>query len=186
MATGDFPIDIEPRATNASVSSGPMKNTVFDQIDRRINEALSKPIDQINTTVFPPKKPVVTSDPGVLPDNNPKTRFGLAKPSMAVVSPISLLHLMKAMMDGARKYGPFNWRQNSVSAGIYYSAAMRHLMAWFSGEDYAEDSGVHHLGHVMACCNIILDAQANGNLIDDRPRSEAFSELLKTMIDKAV
>jgi hypothetical protein len=38
----------------------------------------------------------------------------------------------------------------------------------------------------MACCNIILDAEANGNLIDDRPKSEAFAKMLADMTAKVV
>lgn len=112
------------------------------------------------------------------PDNNPKTRYGVAKPSMGVVPTDAMIHLMLAMQNGAKRYGPFNWRDNSVAGSVYYSAAMRHLMAWFDGEDVASDSGVHHIGHVMACCAIILDAYENGNLVDDRPKPGRFAELV--------
>ena len=74
-----------------------------------------------------------------------------------------------AMMDGAEKYGPYNWRKISVRASIYIDAAKRHLDAWFEGQECASDSKVHHLGHALACCAILLDAQACGRLIDDRP-----------------
>ncbi len=115
------------------------------------------------------------------PDDNPKTKFGVQKPSMFNVPVTSLLHLMAAMADGAKKYGPYNWRDKDVSASIYYDAAMRHLMAWIDGEDYAGDSGVHHLGGVMACCAIILDAEAQGTLNDNRPVKGKFSELVEQM-----
>jgi hypothetical protein len=52
---------------------------------------------------------------------------------------------------------------------VYVDAALRHLNAWFDGEQEASDSGVHHLGHARACMAILLDAEATGNLIDDRP-----------------
>jgi hypothetical protein len=58
---------------------------------------------------------------------------------------------------------------------------MRHLMAWIDGEDIAEDSGVHHLGHVMACCAIILDAETQKTLNDNRPVRGKFSSLVKEM-----
>lgn len=75
-----------------------------------------------------------------------------------------------AMKDGAEKYGPFNWRETDVRAEVYYNAAMRHLMQWFQGEDKARDSGVHHLGHAMACMAILIDAEQQGCLIDNRPK----------------
>lgn len=112
------------------------------------------------------------------PDNNPKTVLGLKKPAMSSVPPTALIHLMRAMADGRRKYGLMNWRENRVSSTIYYDAAMRHLMAWFDGEQTAIDSGVHHLGHAMACLAIVLDAEATGNLNDDRPTPGAFGKLV--------
>ena len=109
---------------------------------------------------------------------NPKTSIGLAKPSMSAVPPSAILHLGRAMSDGRRKYGLMNWRDTRVSSSVYYDAALRHLMAWWDGEDVASDSGVHHLGHAMACLAIVLDAEASGNLDDDRPISGKFSELV--------
>lgn len=100
---------------------------------------------------------------------NPKDAIGMTKASLRAVPPVALLHLGQAMMDGVRKYGLMNWRQHPVLVSIYYEAALRHLFAWWDGEDYAVDSGVHHLAHVMACCAIILDATASDTATDDRP-----------------
>ncbi len=116
-----------------------------------------------------------------LPDDNPKTRFGMAKPGLSVVPPSALLHLIGAMKNGADKYGAFNWRESSVSSTVYFDAAIRHLLSWLDGEDIAEDSGVHHLGHVMACCSIILDAAAQGKLNDNRPTAGRFPGLCVAM-----
>lgn len=74
-----------------------------------------------------------------------------------------------AMQDGAKKYGPYNWREEGVGATTYVSAALRHIRTWLDGEEDAKDSRVHHLGHAAACLMILLDAQAVGNLVDDRP-----------------
>ena len=80
-----------------------------------------------------------------------------------------MFHLGKAMSDGMRKYGKMNYREKKVSSSIYYDATLRHLMSWYDGEQFAPDSGVHHLGHAMACMAILLDAEALGQLNDDRP-----------------
>ncbi|TXR49902.1 dATP/dGTP diphosphohydrolase domain-containing protein [Phyllobacterium endophyticum] len=112
------------------------------------------------------------------PDDNPKTAVGLTKPSMANVPTTALLHLMRAMADGARKYGRMNWREKTVTASIYYDAAFRHMAAWYDGEEDATDSKVHHLGHAMACFAIILDAAAHGKLNDDRQGRAVFSEMV--------
>lgn len=110
---------------------------------------------------------------------NPKDLFGNKKVSVTKLPQVAVLHGAHAMMNGADKYGPYNWRDRAVVAGIYVDAAMRHLMAWFEREETAQDSGVHHLGHALACCSILLDAQATGNLIDDRPDANpAFQKLM--------
>ena len=123
--------------------------------------------------------PPLQTPPNSYPDDNPKTVLGLAKPSMSAIPPISLLHLGKAMTDGKNKYGLMNWREKKVTSSVYYDAAMRHLMAWWDGEENAPDSGVHHLGHAMACLAIVLDAQSLGKLNDDRPTPGMFAEAVK-------
>ncbi len=100
---------------------------------------------------------------------NPKDRLGVLKVSLTKLPAVASVHAAHAMMDGAEKYGPYNWRKNKVFASIYVDAALRHLEAWYEGEENAPDSEAHHLGHAIACCGILLDAQETGNLVDDRP-----------------
>lgn len=114
---------------------------------------------------------------------NPKDLLGLKKVSISKFPMVALFHGSHAMMNGADKYGPYNWRAKDVIASIYVDAAMRHLAAWFEREEMAEDSLVHHLGHALACEAILLDAQAHGNLIDDRPESGRASVALTTLND---
>lgn len=101
--------------------------------------------------------------------SNPKDLIGNTKVAITRFPAIGTIMGAHAMMDGADKYGPYNWREKDVVAHIYIDAAYRHLMDWFEGQEIADDSKVHHLGHAIACCAILLDAQAQGNLIDDRP-----------------
>jgi hypothetical protein len=113
-------------------------------------------------------------NPVIYQDGNPKTAMGAKKPDLSVVPPSSLLHVATAMMNGAAKYGPFNWRDQPVSGRTYVAAGMRHLLAYLDGEDFSADTTatgepVHHLAHVMACCAIVLDATEQGSLIDNRP-----------------
>jgi hypothetical protein len=69
---------------------------------------------------------------------------------------------------GADKYGVRNWRRDKILASTYYAASMRHLKAWFEGEDIDPDSGEHHLTHMRACGAVFLDAERHGCVIDDR------------------
>lgn len=113
------------------------------------------------------------------PDDNPKTAIGIQKPSLTKAPPIAMLWMALAFMDGARKYGPYNWRTKRVTASIYIDAIYRHLGAWFDGEEYAEDSKLPHLAHVLACVAILIDAQTCGVLNDDRPEAGAYARELK-------
>jgi hypothetical protein len=101
--------------------------------------------------------------------DNPKAALGLAKVPLHLVSPFGLAHEADAMGNGAEKYGAWNFRNVPISAQVYIAACKRHLDLWAMGQEKAEDSGVHHLGHAKACLGLILDSQSMGNLVDDRP-----------------
>ena len=127
---------------------------------------LTAPIPKAGTA-----DPKVTSAPASnYADGNPKSLQGAKKFSLRYLPLPASIAVNQALEDGATKYGPANWRETGVAATVYVDAALRHLAQWFDGkQDNAADSGVHNLGHAMACMAIIIDAQANGTLIDDRP-----------------
>lgn len=102
---------------------------------------------------------------------NPKDAAGRAKVPLWLLSPIAKAAWAGAAFIGKVKYGAWNYRGTKVYASVYISAAMRHLDAYLGGETHDLEDGTHHLGNVMACCAILLDCAASGNLIDDRPPS---------------
>lgn len=114
-------------------------------------------------------------------DNNPKTVMGTAKPSFFSIPPQALIYLGQAMKNGKDKYGLKNWREKKVTYSVYHDAMMRHLLACQDGEDNARDSLVHHLGHIMAGCAIVLDAMENGSLVDDRGIPGNFSDMVERL-----
>jgi hypothetical protein len=116
-----------------------------------------------------PQAPVVPALP--LPDDNPKTKYGHLKAPLHLVPASAVIEEAWVMQLGARKYGAFNWRAKTVSATIYQAAALRHLLAWFEGEDVDAESGRSHLAHVRACMAILIDAERCGRLNDDRPNA---------------
>jgi hypothetical protein len=119
-------------------------------------------------------------------DVNPKDAIGKAKVAFALFPFTAQAHASHAMMDGAHKYGPYNWREKRVSAEVYVHAAIRHIANWFEREETAGDSGAHHLGHAIACCAILLDAQETGHLLDDRPKNGAAISALLEKLNKAI
>lgn len=103
--------------------------------------------------------------------SNPKDAIGATKLPLDLLPPTALAYAALAHFDGSLKYGRWNWRLAGVRASIYAAAAMRHIERWFHGQDNDPDSGIHNLGHAIACLNIIIDAQVFNMLVDDRAPS---------------
>lgn len=114
---------------------------------------------------------------------NPKDAVGMTKPDLSLVPVAGSLYQAQAMMDGARKYGAYNWRSNPVLMRVYIAAAQRHLGQLLDGEDFDPISGCHHVGHALACLGIIADARETGNLVDDRPVTGPASEMIRRFGD---
>lgn len=102
---------------------------------------------------------------------NPKDLIGAKKVDLSLLPTGGVILAADCMADGAKKYGPFNWREvgKPVQYMTYLSAAMRHLVAYIDGEDNAKDSGKHHVAHAIAGLMVLLDAQCCNNAIDNRP-----------------
>jgi hypothetical protein len=102
-------------------------------------------------------------------NTNPKDAIGSTKLPLDLVPDTAVGEMALAFLEGALKYGKFNWRVEGVRASIYIAAARRHLAKFVNGEDEDQATLVPHLASVMACCAIILDAKVSGKLVDDRP-----------------
>ena len=108
---------------------------------------------------------------------NPKKAFGDKKLPLHLLPIIAEVEWAKAMADGARKYGPFNWRENPVDSQTYVGGIERHLKKWIAGEIYDDASGAHHLGHVMANCALLMDAEACDTLDKWQPSASEKAAL---------
>lgn len=107
---------------------------------------------------------------------NPKLIQALkdGKPPMELVPWGPMAAVARVMAGGAAKYGAFNWRVDHIRARTYVAAIARHaLLEWAQGADVDADDGEHPLAHVIACCLLVLDAEAHGTLIDDRDHKES-------------
>lgn len=116
---------------------------------------------------------------------NPKDKVGAKKAPLRYVPRALDIEVSAVMETGATKYGPFNWRQQPVSAVTYAEAMLRHIYAWLEGQDNAEDSGLNHIAHVGASAGIILDALASGTMLDDRtigPAADILRRLDKSQL----
>lgn len=109
---------------------------------------------------------------------NPKDLLGILKVPLGLVPAAGKIYAAMAMADGAKKYGPYNWRDKKVLLTVYLDAIERHLLAYRDGEDVASDSKLPHLAHIIACGCILADAIEGGFLIDDRPLAGPGSKTL--------
>jgi hypothetical protein len=109
--------------------------------------------------------------------SNPKQAFGDAKLPLALVPDVIPAYASLGFLEGALKYGQFNWRAAGVSVSTYISAARRHLAKYNNGEWADQKTGVPHLASVLACVGIILDAHHLGKLTDDRPPASPMADI---------
>lgn len=107
--------------------------------------------------------------PGGTKASNPKDVIGDTKLPLWLLSAVAKAHWALAQFAGMLKYGAWNWREAGVRYSVYLSAMLRHIDGIASGETVDPIDGTDHLGNIMACAAIILDARAAGKLIDDRP-----------------
>jgi len=114
----------------------------------------------------------------ILKPTNPKDAIGSDKLPLHLWPNTATAAGCVALLDGGLKYGRTNYRALGVKASIYIDACKRHLDAWFEGEDAASDSGVPHLGHALACLAILVDAQAAGQMVDDRQFPGGYQKLV--------
>lgn len=118
--------------------------------------------------------------------SNPKDRVGVSKPPMSVVPTLVLMEVGVAMLEGCKKYGAFNFRGVGVRGSIYYDATMRHLMAWWEGQDIDPDSGLNHITKAITSLVVLRDAMLMDKFTDDRPpRMEDLAEFLADLNAKS-
>lgn len=90
-----------------------------------------------------------------------------AKQRYDLVPPDALDEIVKVLTFGAQEYNDRNW-EKGMDWGRVFGACMRHLWAYWRGENTDPDSGLPHLAH--AGCNIffLLAYQLRGVEADDR------------------
>lgn len=66
--------------------------------------------------------------------------------------------VVKVLAHGAQKYAPEGWRKVENPRARYFSAAMRHLLAWWGGERVDPESGLPHLAHAACCIFFLAEA----------------------------
>lgn len=108
-------------------------------------------------------------DEGATKPSNPKDVIGSRKASLSLVPWTLVWGAAHALLEGALKYGRFNWRIAGVRASIYLDAVKRHIAKWEGGQESDPLTTVHHIDSAIGCLTILRDAMVYGKLEDDRP-----------------
>ena len=76
-------------------------------------------------------------------------RYNTGKPKWSLVHMNSLVPMIRVLEYGALKYAPFNW-QKPMKRDELLDSMQRHMAALIDGEELDKESGLPHIGHIMA------------------------------------
>ena len=94
---------------------------------------------------YPPKE--------CCPQSNQAIKHDSEKLPLDLLPFESLEGIAEVLRHGAKKYAAHNWRAGFVWSRPF-AALLRHLFAFWKGEDIDADSGLHHLDH--AGCELLF------------------------------
>lgn len=85
-----------------------------------------------------------------------------------LMPPDALNQIAQVLAFGATKYGDRNW-ERGMNWSRPFAALMRHMWAWWRGEDRDPETGLSHLAHAGCCILFLLTYQGHATGKDDRP-----------------
>ena len=98
------------------------------------------------------------------------TKHDQDKNRLELIPASGIYGIGRAMTFGASKYSANNWA-NGFEYSRLCGSAMRHLLAWMSGEDKDSESGLSHLDHLGACVVMLIAHETEGLGNDDRRKT---------------
>jgi len=72
---------------------------------------------------------------------------------------------------GAKKYGVRNWEKGFAWSRAF-GALMRHLWAWWQGENLDPETGKSHLWHAVSELAFLIEFETTQPTYDDRPKKQ--------------
>lgn len=79
----------------------------------------------------------------------------IIKPNYSLIPADAFEEIVKVFTDGTKKYEPNGWL-GEFTWSHYFSKIMRHLWAFWRGEDKDLESGLSHIAHAGADLMILL------------------------------
>jgi hypothetical protein len=100
-------------------------------------------------------------------------RHNEGKPTLhtALTFPEALRGVARVTAYGEKKYARFNYLKGAP-ASQSIDCALRHLLAWYNGEDKDAESGLNHLDHFAWNAMRLADEMQRRPELDDRPGKE--------------
>lgn len=91
-----------------------------------------------------------------------KADGGKIRPSLLIDDmPVAIKNVAAVLTYGAEKYEERGWMK--VDPERYRDALLRHYLAYCGGEDFDEESGLHHLAHLACNALFLLQMEGVGN-----------------------
>lgn len=99
---------------------------------------------------------------------NEGVKFDSGKVRMELLPPELLVGVADILTFGAKKYADRNWEKGMDWSRVY-GALLRHLNAWWGGEDTDPETGKSHLWHAGCCIAFLITYEQRRIGNDDRP-----------------
>ena len=100
----------------------------------------------------------------------PKNDNGKIRYEFIPVAP--LREIAMVLTFGAKKYNHNAYSDSRYRGGLewsrYYGAILRHVFAWWGGEQNDPESGLHHLAHAACCILFLMHFEDIHPELDDR------------------
>ena len=102
-------------------------------------------------------------------DTNIANKYDDSKIRVELIPPEFLWAVGEVLTYGANKYAAGNWaRGEGISHSRLIGAAMRHIIAFHSGENDDPESGLPHLAHASCMLAFLIASRSRGCSFDDR------------------
>jgi hypothetical protein len=110
-----------------------------------------------------------------VPEKPQADRHNTGKIPLHLVPPDAINAIAKVLDFGSKKYALRNW-EKGANYSVPYASLMRHLLAFWEGEDSDPESNLPHLYHVLMNAAMLVRYFEQHKDLDDRPKKEVDSK----------
>lgn len=102
-----------------------------------------------------------------MPELKEGTKYDEGKVRMDLLAPEMLYGTAHVLEFGAQKYDEYNWAKGMKWSRVF-AALMRHMWAWWRGEEKDAETGYSHLWHASCCLMFLIAYEQRKVGEDDR------------------